>query len=185
MPKCWVIPDIHGCVNTVTSLVSDLIKPTKYDALYFLGDYIDRGPDPKGVIDFIRKLQKEEYNVTALKGNHEDFMVEVYDAGKQPKTSWWHNFAGKKYKTWLEIGGRSTLASFNVTHLRDVPSEYIEWMRNLTYFVELERYILVHAGLNFKNEDPFEDQGHAVVTRLRDNPGENRGQANHSRPCTG
>ena len=42
-------------------------------------------------------------------------------------------------------------------HIREVPEEYIEWMRNLTHYVELERFVLVHAGLNFKNEDPFED----------------------------
>ena len=158
MSKRWVIPDIHGCVKTVTSLVNELIKPTRYDVLYFLGDYIDRGPDSKGVIDFIRKLQHDEYNITALKGNHEDFMVEVYDAGNQSKNTWWNNFGSKKHKTWLEIGGKSTLTSFNVTHIRDVPSDYIDWMRNLTHYVELEHFVLVHAGLNFKNENPFEDK---------------------------
>ena len=157
MPKRWVIPDIHGCIKTVTSLVNDLIKPTRFDELYFLGDYVDRGPDSKGVIDFIRKLQKDGYNVTALKGNHEDFMVELYDAEKRSKNTWWHNLGNKKHKAWLEIGGKPTLSSFDVTHIRDVPVDYIEWMRNLCHYIELDHFVLVHAGLNFKNENPYDD----------------------------
>ncbi|MFZ4523951.1 MAG: metallophosphoesterase [Bacteroidales bacterium] len=157
MIKRWVIPDIHGYVKTVTSLVEEIIMPMRSDEIYFLGDYVDRGPDSKGVIDFIRSLQKSGYNVTAIKGNHEDFMVELYDAEKKSKNSWWHNFGNKKHKAWLEIGGKPTLSSFDVQHIRDVPEEYIEWMRTLTHYVELERFVLVHAGLNFKNEDPFED----------------------------
>jgi serine/threonine protein phosphatase 1 len=155
--KRWVIPDIHGCIRTVTSLVQDIIKPMRSDELYFLGDYVDRGPDSKGVIDFIRSMQRDGYNVTALKGNHEDFMVELYDAALKKRSPWWLNFGNKKHKTWLEIGGKPTLSSFGVSHIREVPSEYIEWMRNLVHYVELEQYVLVHAGLNFKNEDPFED----------------------------
>ncbi len=157
MPKRWVIPDIHGYVKTVTSLVNELIKPMRSDEIYFLGDYVDRGPDSKGVIDFIRSLQNSGYNVTALKGNHEDFMVELYDAEKKSKNPWWHNFGNKKHKAWLEIGGKPTLGSFDVQHIRDVPVEYIEWMRNLTHFVELDDFVLVHAGLNFKIENPFDD----------------------------
>ena len=139
-------------------MVSDLIKPMRSDEIYFLGDYVDRGPDSKGVIDFIRSMQKDGYNVTTLKGNHEDFMVELYDAEKKSRNAWWHNFGNKKHKTWLEIGGKPTLSSFGVSHIRDVPIDYIEWMRNLTHYVELDRFVLVHAGLNFKNDDPYEDQ---------------------------
>jgi serine/threonine protein phosphatase 1 len=158
MTKRWVIPDIHGYVNTVRSLVADLIKPMRSDEIYFLGDYVDRGPDSKGVIDFIRKMERDGYNVTALKGNHEDFMVELFDAGKQSAIPWLQNFGNKKQKSWVDIGGKATLSSFEVSHLRDVPVEYIDWMRNLPHFVELADFVLVHAGLNFKNKDPFEDK---------------------------
>jgi serine/threonine protein phosphatase 1 len=138
--------------------VNDLIKPMRSDEIYFLGDYVDRGPDSKGVIDLIRGMQKSGYNVTALKGNHEDFMVDLYDAEQKSKNAWWRSFGNKKHKAWLEIGGKATLSSFDVQHIRDVPADYIEWMRNLPHYVELERFVLVHAGLNFRNEDPFEDQ---------------------------
>jgi len=158
MHKRWVIPDIHGCSKTLVAMVDDLIKPTRHDELYFLGDYVDRGPDSKGVIDFIRDLEKDEYNVTTLKGNHEDFMVELYDAEKKAKNTWWHRLSDKKHKVWLDIGGKPTLGSFEAGNIRDVPEDYIEWMRGLKYYIILEDFILVHAGLNFKNEDPFEDQ---------------------------
>ncbi|MCX6284498.1 MAG: metallophosphoesterase [Bacteroidetes bacterium] len=157
MPKCWVIPDIHGCSKTLKSLVAELIKPNRNDELYFLGDYVDRGPDSKGVIDFIRDLQNDQYNVTALKGNHEDFMVELYDAEKKARNTWWHRLGDKKHKVWIDIGGKSTLSSFEAETIRQVPVEYIEWMRGLQYYVSLGNFILVHAGLNFNNENPFED----------------------------
>lgn len=168
MPKQWVIPDVHGYAKTLRSLVKDIIRPLRSDALYFLGDYVDRGPDSKGVIDFIRELERDKYTVTALKGNHEDFMVELYDAQLKSKSAWWHNFGNKKHKSYLEIGGRPTLESFGVTHIKDVPADYIEWMRNLPHFVVLEKFVLVHAGLNFKNDDPFEDK--RSMLWLRDYP---------------
>jgi serine/threonine protein phosphatase 1 len=157
MQKRWVIPDIHGYCDTLRALVEDLIRPQAEDELYFLGDYVDRGPDSKGVIDYIRGLEGV-CRVTALKGNHEDFVVELYDAMKASVNSWWYRFGNKKYNTWAEIGGKLTLKSFGAVHVTGIPSSYIEWMRNLSYYVELDRFILVHAGLNFRNEDPFEDK---------------------------
>jgi len=158
MPKRWVIPDIHGCSKTLAALINDLIRPTRNDELYFLGDYVDRGPDSKAVIDFIIDLQKDQYNITTLKGNHEDFMVELYDAEMQAKNTWWHKLGNRKHKVWTDIGGKSTLESFGVDSIRRIPEEYIEWMRGLKYYVSLDNFVLVHAGLNFNNDDPFEDQ---------------------------
>lgn len=168
MSKQWVIPDVHGYVKTLKSLVGDIIRPLRSDALYFLGDYVDRGPDSKGVIDFLRELERDKYNITALKGNHEDFMVELYDAQLKSKSAWWHNFGNKKHKSYLEIGGKPTLESFGVSHIKDVPSDYIEWMRNLQHYVVLDKFVLVHAGLNFKNDDPYEDK--RSMLWLRDYP---------------
>ncbi|MCX6243646.1 MAG: metallophosphoesterase [Bacteroidetes bacterium] len=158
MKKQWVIPDIHGCVNTLKALIEEQIKPTRYDELYFLGDYIDRGPNSKAVIDYIRNLQKDEYSVKPLKGNHEDFVVELYDAEHKSKNPWFFHFANRKKKSWSAIGGRHTLKSFRVKSVKDIPHDYIEWMRNLDYYVILENFVLVHAGLNFSVDDPFEDK---------------------------
>ncbi len=157
MKKRWVIPDIHGCVDTLKALIEEQIKPARYDELYFLGDYIDRGPESRAVIDYIRLLQKDEYSVTPLKGNHEDFLVELYDAEMQSKNPWFLRFSDRKKKSWYAIGGKETLKSFGIRNLKEMPPEYIEWMRNLDYYVSLEQFILVHAGLNCNIDDPFTD----------------------------
>ena len=165
MRKRWVIPDIHGCVKTLQTLIEELIRPSRWDELYFLGDYIDRGPDSKGVIDYIMGLQKEKYNITALRGNHEEFVLELHDAEVNSRFAWFHRFADKKYRSWMDIGGRDTLRSFNISELRDIPTEYIDWMKNLDYFVKMDDVILVHAGLNFEIDDPFSDRETMLWTR--------------------
>lgn len=58
MPKQWVIPDIHGCVRTLRALIEQLVIPAKEDTLYFLGDFVDRGPDSKGVLDYVMGLKE-------------------------------------------------------------------------------------------------------------------------------
>jgi serine/threonine protein phosphatase 1 len=158
MKRRWVIPDTHGCVKTVESLFANIIKPTRFDEIWFLGDYIDRGPDSKGVVDFIRNLQKDEYNVTALKGNHEDMAVELFDAGNSKGGGLLNIFSTTKQGAWLGMGGKETLTSFGISHAKEIPPDYIEWMRALPYYTDLEEFVLVHAGLNFKNEDPYEDK---------------------------
>jgi len=157
MKKRWIIPDIHGCVKTLQALVEELICPARYDELYFLGDYIDRGPDSKAVIDYIRRLQQDEYSVIPLKGNHEDFLLELYDAEKKTGLKWWHHFTNRKLIVWNKLGGKETLKSFGVDHVGEIPEEYIEWMRQLRYYILLEDFVLVHAGLNFKLDNPFDD----------------------------
>ena len=71
----YAISDIHGCIATFKTLL-DKIKFSKEDELYLLGDYIDRGPDSKGVIDHIWYLQKSGYQVHCLRGNHENMLLQ-------------------------------------------------------------------------------------------------------------
>jgi serine/threonine protein phosphatase 1 len=158
MNKKWVIPDIHGYVNTLKALIDEKIKPDHTDELYFLGDYIDRGPGIKEVLDYLRNLEKEEFSVTTLKGNHEDVLVELYDDELKSKNPWFLHLADHKRKSWMSMGGKETLKSFGVRSIKEIPSGYIEWMRNLKYFVSLDKFILVHAGLNCNIDDPFSDK---------------------------
>ncbi len=157
MKNRWVIPDIHGCVKTLKTLVENQIKPSKHDGLFFLGDYIDRGPDSKGVIDYIRHLQEEEYNVNLLLGNHEDYCLQAVHAETNRK-----KFLGMKKqnhirKEWEKHGGKETQESFGIKNLKDFPQDYIDWMKSLEPYIELDDFVLVHAGLNFDIKDPFED----------------------------
>ena len=153
MKRRWVIPDIHGCVNTLKQLVENGIQPTKEDSIYFLGDYIDRGPDGKGVIDYIMSFQNEGFDIQYLIGNHEYYCMNSYENDK-------HRWFTKSsiQKEWERFGAKMTLKSFGVRRPRDIDKKYIDWMANGKYFIELDDYILVHAGMNFNIPDPFDDK---------------------------
>ena len=160
MNKTWIFPDIHGYKKTLEKLLGQIL-PSKDDKLIFLGDYIDRGPDSKGVIDFVRSLQDDGYNVVCLKGNHEEYFVEAYYESLGHKKGF---FSRKppKLKAWMEHGGKEALESFGVKDLKKIPREYIEWVEQGELYVELDDFVVVHAGLNFQLDDPFEDK-HAML----------------------
>jgi serine/threonine protein phosphatase 1 len=158
MREHWVIPDIHGCAKTLRALIEDLIQPSRHDWLYFLGDYIDRGPSSKEVIDYIIYLQKEEFNIRTLMGNHEDFLIKAYEEELNLKSFMGIRQKNQKKKEWLFHGGKEAMKSFQIHDLNDFPQEYLEWIKNLEYFIELEKFFLVHAGFNFKIKNPFEDK---------------------------
>ncbi len=136
------ITDIHGCKNTFLALL-DKVALSQSDELYLLGDYVDRGPDSKGVIDVIREMRRKGYQVQGLRGNHEELVLQA--AG--------NDFSG--LDRWLLSDGRKTLESFGVERYSDIPAEYLDFMRELPYFLETDGYILVHGGLDFNLPDPL------------------------------
>jgi serine/threonine protein phosphatase 1 len=157
MPKTWVIPDIHGYKNTLLALLNDYINPNKQDVLYFLGDLIDRGPDSKGVLDYLMGMQERGYKVTVLRGNHEQSMLNVRKAELQRRRIMGFKFPNQEKKAWYMFGGRETMKSFDEGNILSIDSKYFNWIDQLPYYVELEKYILVHAGINCEAEKPFED----------------------------
>jgi len=158
MRKQWVIPDIHGCCRTLKALIEFQIVPEKDDELIFIGDYIDRGPDSKGVIDYIMGLEEKGFKVTALMGNHEDYCITAWEEDQDVKSFLGIRPKTKTQKEWEMYGGKQTMESFGVERPRDIDVKYIDWMKKLNYYVELDDFIIVHAGLNFDIEDPFEDK---------------------------
>ncbi len=139
------ISDIHGCAKTFHELLFDVVDLQLTDTLYLLGDYINKGPDSKGVIDQIFSLENRGYEVYCLRGNHEQYLL---DALTNPE----------KEFDFLSRGGVETLQSFHVGYTGDLPKNYIEFFENLGYYIELENYMLVHAGFDFENEDLFVDE---------------------------
>lgn len=147
----FAISDIHGCRKTFLALL-DKIAFSKNDELFLLGDYVDRGPDSKGVLDVIFDLQKNGYTVRCLRGNHEAILLRsMYDL--------------TGLDNWLQTDGKMTMDSFGVENAGDIPERYLEFLRELDYFFEVDGYILVHAGLNFNLFDPLEDQRDLLVIR--------------------
>lgn len=136
--KKYVISDIHGCFYTFQELLHK-IGLSKDDELYLLGDFINRGPNSKLVIDNIIYLKSQGYNITTLKGNHEEMV-----------------FDSIELEGWTS-GAEETLRSFNIKHLNQLDKKYIKWFSNLKSAYIDDHFIFVHAGLNFENRDPFED----------------------------
>jgi serine/threonine protein phosphatase 1 len=162
MHKQWVIPDIHGCLKTLKALLENQIRPSKHDWFYFLGDYIDRGPDSKGVIDYIRNLQDDQYNVRLLRGNHEDYCLQACTYKKRLRDY----FPGNNIiSEWKRFGGKETMQSFGIKKPSDIPEKYIQWMNELEYYIELDNFLIVHAGFNFMLDNIFEDLEAMLWTR--------------------
>ncbi len=160
--KKWVISDIHGCAKTLRTIIEERIVPDHDDLLYFVGDYIDRGPDSKGVIDYIISLEEQGYNVRKLKGNHEEYLLLSYDQAMLQKEKLKFFKKNKFLEEWKKHGGKNTLKNFNVKNVKNIPDKYINWIRNLEYYFEEEKYFIVHAGFDFTMKNPFEDK-HAML----------------------
>ena len=131
----FAIGDVHGCYQELTQLI-DRLPLCQDSTLVFLGDYVDRGPQSKQVIDFILEL-KTMYHVVALMGNHEDMMLEFL---KDPSSS----LAG----FFILNGGSATLASYlNQDNNYFIPQEHQDFLAHLPLWYETDSHFFVHAGV--------------------------------------
>lgn len=147
----FAISDIHGCSRTFESLLERL-SLEKTDQLFLLGDYIDRGPDSRGVIDRILALQEAGQQVHCLRGNHEQMLLNA--------------LADKRHlAVFMTNGGMETLLSFGVERPGFVPEKYLSFIKDLPLYLEIPDYLLVHAGLNFKLQDPLQGENEMIWIR--------------------
>ena len=138
----FVVADIHGCAKTFKSLLEEKIQLTPEDQLFLLGDYINRGPDSAGVIEQILALQAQHYAVFALRGNHEQMLLDSH------------------HKTYTEFElklPRLQKRKGLVNAQGKILPQYLAFFVNLPYYFELEDFYLVHAGFNFKASHFLED----------------------------
>lgn len=125
----FVIGDIHGCAKALRTVI-DTIAPTPDDEIVFLGDYVDRGPDSRNVVDQVIELQSRCRTVL-LRGNHEIMLQGVLQ--------------GCDNEVWLANGGRATVNSYGGSTER-VPQSHLDFFRRLRAYYETEDAIFVHAG---------------------------------------
>jgi len=151
-PRTYVIGDIHGCAATLRRLVDTTLRPAPEDSIYLLGDLIDRGPDSKGVLDFLFELRERGLAVRSVRGNHEDMCLQAGDD---------HYYR----ELWSANGGLDTLASFQADGPGDIPALYRDFLDSLPYYILLDDFVIVHAGLNFVVENPFDDTNAMLWTR--------------------
>jgi serine/threonine protein phosphatase 1 len=147
----YAISDIHGCLKTFTKLL-ETIEFSKDDTLYILGDMIDRGPSSFQVVDKIINMKNEGYDVNVLLGNHEEFMIKSVD-NTYVKQLWHSNGAHETLASYsaLANGYTDTIKWYD-----KIPSSHWEFILNLPLKIELEDYVLVHAGLDFQLNNPLE-----------------------------
>ncbi len=132
-----VIGDIHGCSQSFLALL-EIVEPRSDDVFVLLGDYIDRGPDSRGVIEAILDLSSR-CTVVPIRGNHEImFQRALQDSRSLPE--------------WLKHGGHATLDSYQKRGPRDpavIPERHRTFLleQTLDYWETAER-IFVHATVD-------------------------------------
>ncbi|PIE55899.1 MAG: metallophosphatase [Desulfobulbus propionicus] len=128
------IGDIHGCACSLLNLLPQVIN--RADQIVFLGDYVDRGPASKEVVETIIELQASHPRVITLQGNHERMFFNY--------------LAGGDSSVFFRTGGLQTLASYDLepgATVKDLPAEHRHFFANLLPYWEDAHAIYVHAGL--------------------------------------
>ncbi len=139
MPRTVAIGDIHGCSAALDSLLV-AISPRPQDTIVTLGDYIDRGPDSRGVIERLVTLSRE-CNLVALRGNHEAMLLEAWNDGGAIRK--WLTCGGTdalRSYGWLPGGPKRTLASW-------FPERHRHFITSTKLYHETDTHLFVHAGL--------------------------------------
>lgn len=144
MKNYWFIGDIHGEIRLLDSLLENVLR-FQPELIVFVGDYIDRGPHAREVVDRIMGL---EIPAACLMGNHEMMMLNAMDDlgyGYSPIELWYYN------------GGETTLQSFGFTSFfnfqSNMESMYLDFFRNLkmSHLIQVNHRLKVlgtHAGIS-------------------------------------
>ena len=139
MARTYALSDIHGHLNKLVALVAQCQSDAGNASakFVFLGDYIDRGPNSRGVIEYLMDLQHRQPGaVVCLCGNHEDLALSAID---DPG----------KIDQWVATNnGDTTLRSFGVTAPSELPAKHVDWMRALGTHHDDGRRFFVHAGID-------------------------------------
>lgn len=152
--RTFAIGDIHGETGHLYKLLSCLPTLTASDTIVFLGDYLDRGPNSKEVVDYVRTFSsRTKAKVVALRGNHEDAWLRVCKKG-------WDEFvlppgngclAALRSYTGGPVPKEGEVARpdemMELTTGMFFPDDVVQWLDGLPYWYEDEHAIYVHAGL--------------------------------------
>jgi serine/threonine protein phosphatase 1 len=133
MSLTYAIADLHGRFDLLKMALESIASHAAdgEHKIVTLGDYVDRGPDSRLVIQHLMEAQAGGRPLICLKGNHEDLMHTTLTAPLDPE--WW-----------ARNGGEATLKSYN----NEVPTNHLDWVKNLpTMYVDRHR-VFVHAGID-------------------------------------
>jgi serine/threonine protein phosphatase 1 len=154
----YAIGDIHGHLDSLERLMEKIKPDLEKDQLVFMGDYIDRGPHSKGVVDYVLRLRNTAppQNVVCLKGNHEAMFLNFLQ--------------GEDMELFLFNGGLSTIKDYWGRHWKDLeklvlPPDHDKFFRELKLYYETPDYIFVHGGL--KPGVPLKEQDEEDLLWIR------------------
>jgi len=155
----FAIGDIHGCIKQLVTLQDKIFNYPQYnkeeDLLLYLGDYIDRGPSSKDVINHILQLQTEGIKSIFLMGNHEQFMIDFLFNKINNLSNWLMNGADQTFKSYdIEVAEfiKDGFEDDKIDKLRNIflsklTKEHVYFFSlKLTYI--MGDYLFVHAGIN-------------------------------------
>ena len=144
------IGDIHGHAKALAALV-ELVRPTGCDTVVTLGDYVDRGPDTKGVLEQLIRLQNR-CQLIPLMGNHEEMMLGAEEGRSD-------------FEFWMKFGGDAALDSYGPGRtMTGVPREHWEFLRGLPLYYESDGHFFAHA--NYAPNQPWNRQSSQVLLWL-------------------
>jgi len=128
------IGDIHGCAKTLKVLLERLDREFGTSRTYvFLGDYVDRGPDSKGVVETLIAFERT-HPCVFLRGNHDAMLLSSHQ--------------GNFMLDWFDNGGDATMESYqHGDPEKKIPRNHIEFFINTRLFLDTERWLFVHGGI--------------------------------------
>ncbi len=134
--RLFAVGDIHGCSTALRALIG-AIDPCPEDTIVVLGEFIDFGPDSKGVIEQLVGLS-QRCNLIVVMGNHEEMLLAALDSRSE-------------FKSWLYCGGETTLDSYGVGRGLDlIPDAHIRFIRGCRDYFETGTHIFVHASYDHR-----------------------------------
>ena len=157
----YIIGDVHGCLERLTTLIEALEKRGPITKLVFLGDYYDRGPHTKQTIDYLINLS-EKYNCIFLRGNHDDIVCSILGLPYYSNCEYWvdkKSFTPEYAFNWFKSCGlESTLQSYgifdqlteitkhNINLFRNtVPESHKTFLKNTIMRYETDKYFAFHG----------------------------------------
>jgi len=144
------IGDIHGHAKALGALV-EILGISAEDTLVTLGDYVDRGPDTKGVLDLLIAL-KGRCQLIPLMGNHEEMMLGAREGRSD-------------FAFWVKFGGDAAMDSYGPGRTTSlVPREHWEFLRSLPSCYEADGHFFAHA--NYAANQPWNQQSSQVLLWL-------------------
>lgn len=159
--RIFAIGDIHGCADKLAQLLARLPFDQAHDTLVVLGDYLDRGPAVRRVLDQLCELRAQGVNLIALMGNHEYLLLEYHQSGDQTLLPYLRRLGLDET---LESYGGASLAE--LAALTFLPADHRDFLLSLLPSWETKEYIFVHAGL--RPDLPLAAQSMADLCEVRE-----------------